>query len=76
MIDGNPFPSITWSFNGTSISNDSAKYMITNSSLIVRDISRDDAGLYNCTAVNMLGFDSIIYDVQAYGEFTVIMRLN
>ena len=69
MVDGNPFPSISWSINGTIITNNSAKYVINNTNLIVRDISRNDAGVYNCTAVNTLGFDTIIYDVETYGKF-------
>lgn len=68
ILDGNPFPTITWSFNGTEIANVSAKYTISNYNLIVRDISRDDAGLYNCSAVNLVGIDSIIYSVETYGK--------
>ena len=74
MLDGNPFPMVMWSFNGTTIVNDSAKYTISNTSLIVRDISRDDAGLYNCTAVNILGVETIIYNVETYGKVTGIMN--
>lgn len=74
MLDGNPFPIVIWSFNETIITNDSAKYTISNTSLIVRDISRDDAGLYNCTAVNILGVETIIYNVETYGKVTSIMN--
>ena len=74
MLDGNPFPTITWSFNGTTIANDSAKYMLSNINLIVRDISRDDEGLYNCTAVNILGTDTIIYSIETYGKVINIMN--
>lgn len=71
MLDGNPFPTVTWAFNGTLITNNSAKYIINNTNLIVRDVDRDDAGLYNCTAVNVFGFDSIIYNVETYGKVTM-----
>ena len=74
MLDGNPFPTITWSLNGTLITNDSAKYTITETSLIVRDVSRDDAGLYNCTAVNEFGFDTILYDIETYGKVITLMN--
>ena len=74
ILDGNPFPTITWSLNGTLIANDSAKYTITETSLIVRDVSRDDAGLYNCTAVNMFGFDTILYDIETYGKVITLMN--
>ena len=68
MLDGNPFPTVSWAVNGTLIANDSAKYIINNTDLIVRDVDRDDAGLYNCTAMNVFGFDTIIYNVETYGK--------
>ena len=74
MLGGNPFPTVMWSFNGSTIANDSDKYTIDNNNLIVRNISRDDAGLYNCTATNVVGFDTIVYDVQTYGK--VAMTVN
>ena len=74
MLDGNPFPTVSWSFNGTLITNNSDKYMINNTNLIVRDINRNDAGLYNCTAVNVFGFDTIIYDVETYGKVITLMN--
>ena len=75
MLDGNPFPTVSWSFNGTLITNDS-KYMISNTNLIVRNVDREDAGLYNCTAVNMFGFDTIIYDVETYGKVIAMTLMN
>ena len=69
MLDGNPFPTVTWLFNGSTVVNDS-KYMINNTSLIVKDINRDDSGLYNCTAVNLLGVETIIYNVKTHGKVT------
>ena len=75
MLDGNPFPTVMWSFNGSTIANNSDKYTIDNNNLIVRNISRDDAGLYNCTATNMVGFDTIVYDVQTYGKVAMTMNM-
>jgi len=69
MLDGNPFPTISWSFNGTIINN-STKYVLDNNRLIIKTIDRNDAGLYNCTAVNILGADTIIYSVETYGKWT------
>ena len=68
MLNANPFPTVSWTFNRTLITSDSAKYIINNTSLIVRDVDRDDAGLYSCTAVNVFGSDTIIYDVETYGK--------
>ena len=74
MIDGNPFPTVSWTFNGTLITNDSVKYIINNTSLIVRGVDRDDAGLYRCTAVNVFGSDTITYDVETYGKVITLMN--
>lgn len=66
MLDGNPFPTVNWTINGSLITNKS-KYTVDNRTLIIREISRNDMGLYECNATNSLGTDRITYSVEIYG---------
>jgi hypothetical protein len=57
-VSGVPMPSITW-LHGTRILNDGGKYDISNNygllSLEIRDVKREDAGLYTVKAVSKEG---------------------
>ena len=52
LIDGFPFPNISW-FHA-----DTALIMLRNSSKIVITVDDDTIGEYTCVATNMLGSDS------------------
>ena len=47
-LSGNPFPVITWTFNGTSISNNLSQ-------LVLMNITSDRFGLYTANASNIVG---------------------
>jgi len=66
-LDGNPFPTTSWQFNSTAITNES-KYQVLDNSLVILDVQRNDTGTYNCTATNILGSDIISYSIVVFGK--------
>ena len=67
FLDGNPFPSTSWQFNNTPISNGS-QYQVLDTSLVILNVERNDSGIYNCTAANSVGSDVISYSVVVFGK--------
>ena len=59
---GNPSPTISWKFASNTLNSTSQRYNIiisgNSSTLVVRDLSRDDSGIYECHADNTLGSNS------------------
>ena len=72
FLDGNPFPNTSWYFNSTPITNGS-QYQVLDTSLVILNVERNDAGVYNCTAVNSLGSDVISYSIVVFGKSTGII---
>ena len=71
---GVPAPNITWTHNSTMDLNerDSSVSIITKSDrsvLRISNLSRDDGGLYSCTASNFLGSQTNITNVFILGKF-------
>ena len=56
---GLPDPQVTWSRNGR---------LIKNQTLILRQVTKNDSGLYLCKAYNAAGEDSIEVDVTVDDE--------
>lgn len=76
---GDPFPSVTWSFNGTTLSN-GAKYQIeTNGQdfgrLTIVDTTFNDRGEYRCTYNNTVGSASTTVMLTVQGTVCVLKDL-
>jgi len=67
FLDGNPFPSTSWQF-GDSLIMDVSKYEIHNNSLLILNMERNDAGIYNCTAMNSVGYEVISFSIEVFGK--------
>ena len=55
---GNPEPTITWTKNGTLISNNSRISSPQEKQLTITNVNRTDSGEYRCVASNSLGNDT------------------
>ena len=59
---GDPSPKISWRFENNTLNSTSQKYNISiignSSTLVVRNLSRDDNGTYECHANNTVGSSS------------------
>jgi len=71
FLAGNPFPNTSWYFNSTPITN-GLQYQVLDTSLVILNVERNNAGIYNCTAVNSLGTDVISYSVVVFGKSTIL----
>ena len=56
---GLPDPQLTWSRNGR---------LIKNQTLVLRQVTKDDSGVYLCKAYNLAGEDSIQVNVTVDDE--------
>lgn len=76
---GEPLPSITWSVDGANVTNDSRIEIIElrtsrngrpflKSVLQICGVGDDDAGRYNCTAVNTVNTDSADFSLTVITE--------
>lgn len=52
-----PRPRFTWKLNGNVLGPGGHRQMLDNGNLIISPVSRNDEGLYTCTASNELGMD-------------------
>ncbi|XP_075981849.1 hemicentin-1-like isoform X2 [Anticarsia gemmatalis] len=63
---GNPEPTITWKKDGANIAAGSEHYDISNGTLIIKNIDDTLAGKYKCAAENIIGNDTLTYEVDVY----------
>ncbi|XP_028276231.1 cell adhesion molecule-related/down-regulated by oncogenes [Parambassis ranga] len=61
---GNPTPNITWLFNARPI-NASRRFQISGNSLVVRNVTAQDEGVYQCLLDNVIG------SAQSHGILTI-----
>nr|CAI5838626.1 unnamed protein product [Callosobruchus analis] len=52
-----PRPKFVWKKDGNIIGSGGHKHLFENGNLLLSPVSRDDEGLYTCTATNELGID-------------------
>ncbi|KAK6636854.1 hypothetical protein RUM43_010518 [Polyplax serrata] len=71
-VGGVPPPTITWMKNGKPLSMASTFFQDENGSLIIKNLTINDAGIYTCTATNSVGSASkeIAFQVQVPPSFT------
>ena len=76
---GGPFPTITWYFNGTPVSNDTImnKYEVLlmevntttiSSILTIMNVQSSDVGTYTCNATNVVSSDTSSGVLTVNGE--------
>ena len=74
-VDGSPAPSVTWQFFHNmvtyNLTSDSIKYIISNSTLTILDVTPSDSGKYRCTATNIIGTISADVQLVVLGEICV-----
>ena len=58
-----------WYFRGDKLSN-SSKYQISDTTLIVLDLTLDDAGIYSCLVVNVHGNESASAELKVQGQMS------
>ena len=57
---GNPQPTISWVKDGVAVEVDGVRVLhLDNGSLVIHNVSLDDAGVYRCLAVNTVGQDYV-----------------
>ena len=68
-VNGNPKPVIKWSkLNSLSQMNPST---VSGGKLLLKNVAGDDAGKYNCSAVNILGKAHALVQLVVNGKFVV-----
>ena len=63
----NPHPVLEWRFKGRKLVS-SAKCLIQEGELIVRNLNYSDAGQYSCVARNILGYSEGIGNLSVRGK--------
>ena len=67
---GEPVPTISWYFSGTSLEQaDATKYIITNNTLDIVNVESSDAGTYTCNATNVISSDTSSGVLTVNGKF-------
>ena len=64
--EGYPMPSVYWKKNGKVLQ---ANVMISKTDFIIDDTSEQDAGKYECEAINSIGTVSYTVKVAIQGKF-------
>ena len=74
--DARPRPLISWTFNDTIIRKTDKKYSIEKNTLLVKNISNKDQGVYKCILSNNYHPDQTInYTLQIHGKLDIIVYL-
>lgn len=64
---GAPLPEIRWSVKGVPYEATERVRLLPEGSLLIREVTRDDAGEYSCTVENMYGQDTVTHQLQVQG---------
>lgn len=65
-----PKPKYVWKKNGNVLGSGGHRRILDNGNLIISPVSRDDEGLYTCTASNELGMD------ESHGRLIILRKCN
>jgi len=66
---GTPTPDITWKVKGSEFNtNNNRIRQLPEGSLIIKEVTRQDAGEYTCTAENSIAKDSITHKLVILGS--------
>ncbi|VDI03207.1 Hypothetical predicted protein, partial [Mytilus galloprovincialis] len=57
-VTGYPLPYVTWTVNGSRISNND-KFLVREDGLLIQRVAYTDHGNYTCTVRNIIGSDNI-----------------
>lgn len=63
-----PKPKFVWKKNGNIIGSGGHRRILDNGNLMISPVSRDDEGLYTCTASNELGID------ESHGRLIILRK--
>lgn len=68
MLDGNPRPTVVWTFqNATVEAGGRFSFSRRGSQLTISEVELGDAGVYTCTATNTVGQDMYEFLLQVQG---------
>lgn len=73
---GAPLPEIQWKIKGTPYAASERIRLLPEGSLLVREVTRDDAGEYTCTVENMYGQDTVTHQLQVQGKHQQLQRIQ
>lgn len=79
IVDGYPTPEVTWSKNGTPLTNSETiriSYELNHAKLMIKNVNVKDAGRYSCTAVNEAGSASSTTDLVVKSKFILFFHLR
>ncbi|XP_050548475.1 cell adhesion molecule DSCAM-like [Daktulosphaira vitifoliae] len=65
---GVPAPEITWKIKGTPLENNDRIRQLPEGSLLIRSVTRQDAGEYSCFVENSFGKDKITHNIMVLGK--------
>lgn len=65
---GSPTPDITWKIKGVEFQPNDRIRQLPEGSLYIREVIRQDAGEYTCTAENSIAKDSITHKLVILGK--------
>ena len=84
-VSGLPFPSVTWRAKGTNIHNnvdevrdsqETKKYEVDGTDLLIRNLDREDEGSYLCKAVqNVVNEDGVI-KYSDFKDFVINVKIE
>lgn len=72
---GAPLPEIQWKIKGNPYAASERIRLLPEGSLLVREVTRDDAGEYTCTVENMYGQDTVTHQLQVQGKPLIFILL-
>ena len=64
---GAPLPEIHWKIKGTPYAVTERIRLLPEGSLLIPEVTRDDAGEYTCTVENMYGQDTVSHQLSVQG---------
>lgn len=68
---GKPAPDITWKIKGTTFESSNAQnrmQQLPEGSLLIKSVTRNDAGEYSCSVENSFGKDSVTHHLVILGK--------
>lgn len=73
---GAPLPEVSWKIKGSVYTPSERVRLLAEGSLMIREVTRDDAGEYTCTVENMYGRDTVTHQLQVQCIYWHLLSLD